>query len=343
MTVTYPTAAFSKAPKDSLEVTLIRKNGLDEYQIDLEKSQPVTWKSLFARLKPRNTFNARRCCSNLCEWFLISLIFFIPNLCAATMIYFYVVGSVDPLSSVAAAIHHTGSSYLVYMIFLALVNIVAGLANLMILLAGVQFITKSFLLSIVAALVAFVPIWCPYVIEAALRKHLWDVECDGFDGTIFMDAVNYGQTGLSYVQFPESLGGQEYQIYESDQNTWEFAPAGGNAIISYNLVNETYTVLNSTTLEGGQLTGQSDPLVFPEFGETSEGTWIRSCFAPAVSLKNSTGSVVLQTGLTAYTSCAKMQVCAMKPANPDALLVPIGRILIALQAGASCCTRSRWG
>jgi len=333
----------SEVPFDSTTISLIHKKGLEEYQItDLEKCQGTTWKSLLARLKPKQPFSAKRCCSQFCEILLISLIFIIPNICAAAMIYVYVVGAVSPLSSIAAALHATKSSYLVYLIFLPLVDIVAGLANLMLLLGGVRWISKSFLLSCVAVLVAFIPIWCPYVIEAAIRKHLWGVECDGFDGAIFMDAVNYGQSGLSYAQFPTSLGGAKYQIYQSNENIYEFAPVGGDSLVTYNFVSETYTVHNATTPEGGQLTADSQPLLFPELGLHSERSWIRACFAPAVSLQNSTGGVVVQTGLTAYTDCSKLQVCAMKTTPQDVLLVAIGRILIALEGGAQCCTQSRW-
>ena len=334
----------SEVPFDSIKVSLIHKNGLDKYQItDLEKCQRTTLKSCMARLKPKESLSARRCCNQFYEIFLISLIFIIPNICAAAMIYVYVVGSVHPLSSIAAALHATRSSFLVYIIFLPLIDIAAGLANLVFLLGCVKWISKSFLLSSVAVVVAFAPIWCPYVIEAAIRKHLWGVECDGFDGTIFMDAVNYGQSGLSFAQFPASLGGEKYQIYQSNNGVYEFGAVGGDSLITYNFINETYTVHNTTTQEAGQLTDNSQPLSFPELGLHSEGSWIRSCFAPAVSLQNSTGGVVVQTGLTAYTDCSKMQVCAMKTTPQDILLVAVGRILIALEAGAKCCTRSRWG
>jgi hypothetical protein len=258
------------------------------------------------------------------------------------MISVYVIGSVSPLSSLAAFLHASGARYLVYLIVLPLIDIVAGLANLMLLLGGVRWITKSFLLSCVAVLVAFIPIWSPYVIEGATRKHLWGVECDGFDGAIFMDAVNYGQSGLSYAQFPSSLGGLKYQIPQSNNNIYELTTVEGDSLVTYNLVNETYTVYNTTTQEEGQLTANSQPLIFPELGLHSEGSWIRDCFAPAVRLQNSTGGVVVQTGLTAYTDCSKLQVCAMKTTPQDILLVAIGRILIALEVGAQCCTQSKW-
>ena len=331
----------SEVPFDSTRINLIHKNGLAEYEItDVEKCQGSSLKSFFSRFK---SINARRCCGQFCEISLIALIFTIPNLCAAAMIYVYVIGSVDPLSSIAAALRVTRSSWLVYIIFLPLIDIVAGLGNLMLLLGGVRAISKSFILSCIAVLVAFAPIWSPYVIEAAIRKHKWGTECDGFDGTIFMDAVNYGQSGLSWVQFPASLGGAKYQIYQSNTGIYEFAPVGGDSIVTYNFINETYTIHNTTAPEEGQLTANSQPLEFPELGLHSEGSWIRSCFAPAVSLQNATGDVVVQTGLTAYTDCSKLQVCAMETTPQDILLVAIGRILIALEDGAHCCTQSRWG
>lgn len=259
------------------------------------------------------------------------------------MAYFFVYGSVNPVSSVAAALHHTGASWLVYQIFLPLVGIAAGLANLVLLVGGINVISKSIILSFFATIVAFTPIWCPYVVEAALRLHLWNVECNGFDGSIFLDALSYGQTGMSVAQFSSSIGGQEWNIYQSSQGIYQFAPAGGESQVIYNFLNETYSVIsNSSIPSGGTLTDTDVPLSFPEFGLYSEGDWIRSCFAPAVYLKNSTGDIIIKTGLTAYTDCGKQEVCVMKSMGIEAIIVAIGRILIALENGANCCTRSRW-
>lgn len=322
--------------------TSIHKNGLDEYQVDLEKNQARYWRRLKSFLRPNHSFSPKQAYTFCSDVLLITIIFALPNIAAVGMSYVYVYGSVVPLSSVAAALHHSQGSWLVYLIALPIVTIVAGLVNLVLLAAGINAITRSTKWIYLVALLAFTPVWCPYAIEAALRKHLWDVECEGFDGQIFLDAINYNQVGPSTAQFPPSIGGEKWILYESSQGVFQFEPVGWDSQVTFNFLNETYTIHNTTIFEEGALTGTNQPLSFSELGLFSQGDWIRSCFAPAVALKNSSGNVIVKTGLTAYTDCSKMNVCVMKSMGMDAIIVAIGRILIALQNGASCCTRSRW-
>jgi hypothetical protein len=259
------------------------------------------------------------------------------------MAYVYVYASVNPLSAMAAALHHSQGSWIVYQICLPIVTVAAGLANLVILVGGIRLVSRSFILSLLAAVVAFMPIWSPYVLEAALRKHLWNTECNGFDGSFLLEAAHYNQQPyLSVVQFPNSFGGQKWTLYQSSPGIYDFAPVGEDSQVTYNFINQTYSLHTNTTQEGGALTPTNAPLSFPQFGLYSEASWIRSCFAPAVELKNSTGNVIIKTGLTAYTDCSKMEVCAMKSMGMNGVIVAIGRILMALENGASCCTRSRW-
>jgi hypothetical protein len=259
------------------------------------------------------------------------------------MAFIYVYGSVNPISSIAAALHHSRGSWIAYQLCLPIFTIAAGLANLVILIGGIRVVSRSIVLSLLAAVVAFLPIWSPYVIEAALRKHLWNTECDGFDGTVFLEAAHYNQQpDLNIAQFPSSFGGQQWTLYQSSPGIYEFAPVGEDSQVTYNFINETYALHTNTTHEGGALTNTDAPLSFPQLGLSSEGDWIRSCFAPAVELTNSTGSVIIKTGLTAYTDCSKMEVCVKKSMGIDSVFVAIGRILVALENGASCCTRSRW-
>ena len=266
-----------------------------------------------------------------------------PNLAAVAMAYIYVYASVNPISTFAAALHHSRGSWIVYQVCLPIVTVAAGLANLVILLGGIRVVSRSVILSFLAAIVAFTPIWSPYVIEAALRKHLWNTECDRFDGSLFLEAAKYNQPDLSIAQFPSSFGGQKWTLYQSSVGIYEFAPVGEESQVTFNFINDTYSLHTNTTHEGGDLTDTDVPLSFPQFGLYSKGDWIRSCFAPAVELTNSTGDVIIKTGLTAYTDCSKMEVCAMKSMGINAVIVAIGRILVALENGASCCTRSRWG
>jgi hypothetical protein len=259
------------------------------------------------------------------------------------MAYFYIYASVIPVSTIAAALHHSQRTWIVYQVFLPVVAVAAGLANLVLLLAIIRAATRSVILSYLVVIVAFTPIWSPYVIEAAFRKHLWNTECDRFDGSLLLKAAKYNQPDLSIAQFPSSFGGQKWTLYQTSVGIYEFAPDGEDSQVTFNSINDTYSLHTNTTHEGGALTDTHVPLSFPQFGLYSEEEWIRSCFAPAVELTNSTGDVIIKTGLTAYTDCSKMEVCAMKSMGINPVIVAVGRILLALENAAGCCTRTRWG
>jgi hypothetical protein len=47
----------------------------------------------------------------------------------------------------------------------------------------------------------------------------------------------------------------------------------------------------------------------------------------------------IKTGLTTFTDCSKLQICASKACGVNAVYVAVARILIALEGAASCCTR----
>ena len=277
-----------------------------------------------------------------CDTALIFSVFVLPNIVAAGMAYIYIVACVDPISAISAALHYSRGSWLAYIITLPFFGIVAGFVNLVLLAVLIKPVSKSAILMFLAAIIGFAPVWTPYVIEAALRQHIWNVECNGYDGTILLDAVNYAQSGLSKAQFPAAFGGLEWQLAESADGIWDFSPVDGQSKVTYNLRNETYIVHDTTVPEAGNLTLQKESLEFPGFGLHSDGKWFRSCFAPAVNLRDSTGNSIVKTGVTAYTDCSVMEVCAMNSMGTDAVVVAIGRILIALQEGAQCCTRSRW-
>jgi hypothetical protein len=259
------------------------------------------------------------------------------------MSYVYVFASVNPSSAMAAALHLNRATWLVYQVFLPLVCVAAALANLILLIGAIKAVANSICLMFLALFVACTPIWCPYVVEAGLRRYMWEHVCDGYDANIFLDAVNYNNAGMSYANFPASLGGAKWQIYQSTQGVYEFAPVGGESKVTFDFRNETYAVHNST-LKGGHLTDADEqPLAFPEFGLNSTGDWTRSCYSPAVTLLNSTGNAIVKTGLSSFTDCSQMEVCAMKSSGVDAIFVAIGRILIALEAASQCCTRPRYG
>jgi len=98
---------------------------------------------------------------------LASALFIIPNAAAGAMAYFYVFSQLDPTSQISAALHAIHVSWLVYQIALPLVCICASLANFLLLIVGVKYIARSVPLTFLALIVACIPLWCPYVVEAA--------------------------------------------------------------------------------------------------------------------------------------------------------------------------------
>ena len=320
-----------------------QEKGLEGFQVKLEGSFHRFCRNCIARFASsqrsvRRTVDRVEFHDLFCDIALIFAIFVLPNLIAAGMAFVYVYASVNPLSSVNAALHFSQGSYFCYEIAFPLFAIAAGFVNLVALVGGIKVVSRHAILIFLACVVASAPVWVPYVVEAALRKHLWNVECEGFDMTIYLDAVKYGEEGLSSVTFPASImGGIIWQVYQSGDGIWSFGPENQNPQVTLFIANETYTFHDGTE---GTLIEQ--PLSFPELGLHSDGKWIRSCYPPAVLLQNATDGDVVKTGLSAYTNCARQQVCVNTNMGMEAIVVSIGRILIALQEAASCCTRSRW-
>lgn len=321
------------------------QKGLEEFEIDLEGRHRQYMRAIFARFRSNKPIDGQQITAVVKDICLISIIFILPNLAATAMAYFYVFAQLHPTSQISAALHTTRVTWLVFQIFLPLACIAASLANLLLLVAGVKYIGRSVLLMFLAVIVACTPIWCPYVVEAAMRKEMWNHVCDGFDANIFVDAVNYNSGGFSYAQLPSTmLGGVKWQIYQNTQGIYEFGPVGGASEVTYDFRTLTYTLHGSATGMGsGHLTDDDKPLSFSEFGLNSTGSWTRSCSAPAVNLQNVTGSIVVKTGLSAYTDCSKMEICAMTGGGLERIIVVLGRILIALEQASQCCTRTKWG
>lgn len=320
------------------------QKGLQEFEIDLEGSRRQYLRSIFTRCLPRKSIDRQHLKDVVSDFCLFSTIFVVPNAAAISMGYIYVSAQINPTSQLSAALHDTRASWLVFQVFLPLVCISAALANLLLLIATVKYLGRSIMLMFLAMIVACTPIWCPYVVEAAMRKNLWNHVCDGFDANIFVDAVNYNSAGFTSAQFPSTMmSGGKWQIYQNVQGVYDFGPVGQNSRFTYDFRNETYTIHDSTEPAwSGHLTDDKSPLSFPEFGLSSDGTWIRSCSTPAVNLQNATGNIVLKTGLGAYTDCSKMEIC-VKSGDLDGILLALGRILIALEQASQCCTRTKWG
>jgi len=327
-------ALYRRVPND--------QKGLEEFEIDLEGSHRQYIRSFFGRRRPKASPRIRAIATEIC---LVSTIFILPNAAAATMAYFYVFSQLDPTSQISASLHATHVSWLVFQIALPLVCICASLANLLLLIVGIKYITRSVLLMFLALIVACIPLWCPYVVEAAMRLELWNNVCNGYDANIFVQAVHYNSAGFSYAQFPDTImAGAKWQIYQNVQGIYEFGPVdGASSEITYNFRNDTYILQQGQGTGNGHLTDDDSPLSFPAFGLYSNGSWIRSCSAPAVNLyNNATGNIVVKTGLSAYTDCSKMEICAMTGGGLEGVLLAVGRILIALEQAAQCCTRTKY-
>src|SRR5579859_4874729 len=244
------------------------QKGLEEFEIDLEGKHREYMRSVFARFRPNKPVDGQRITALIKDFCLITILFILPNLAASTMAFFYVFAQLHPTSQISAALHATRVTWIVFQIFLPLACIAASLANLLLLIAGVKYIGRSVLLMFLAVIVASTPIWCPYVVEAAMRKEMWDHVCDGYDANIFVDAVNYNSAGFSYAQFPNTLlGGVKWQIYQNTQGIYEFGPVGGTSEVTYDFRSLTYTLHGSATGTGmGHLTDGDTSLSFPEFG-----------------------------------------------------------------------------
>jgi hypothetical protein len=271
--------------------------------------------------------------------FVMFVILILPNAISAIAGYFYVYGSLNPMSSVSHALHATRGGYLAYEIFLPFVSIIAGILNFGMLLVALEFIAHSFFLSVLAFFVAFTPVWGPYVVEVALRKEAWKDACQGFDGAITLVGAT-SSSSMSEAYFSPSLGDQTMQLYEEQQGLWGFSSLGNDTTVIYDFRNGTYNFNGNKTESGAFM---DPPLSFPQLGlSSSQEQWTQSCFQPGVTLTDEKGEIVVQTGIGAYGNCAEMMVCARTTVGMDAVVITVGRILIALQAAASCCSQSRW-
>jgi len=251
--------------------------------------------------------------------------------------YVYIYSSANPSSSITTAVHASYASWVALLAFLPIILVGAACVDtgILIVLANSRE-RKSCCLTLLAVLIGFTPVWLPYVLQVVLRNQAYNNACDGFDGVILVDAVSSTSAGLSVANFPAVFGGAKWQLYQSAHGTYNFAPVGENSPVTINLVNNTYG-------SGVNGTFTDNPLSFPELGLYSTGSWTRSCFAPAVDLKDANGREVVKTGLTVFTDCSQLQICASKTLGDDAVYIAVARILIALQNAVGCCMRKNSG
>jgi hypothetical protein len=276
--------------------------------------------------------------SAIVVWLLVILA---PNALAAVLWYVYIIASTDPTSSIAAAIYWTSASQNAYWVFMPLLCIPAMFVDYGILLALADQFGDIWYMKALAFVVGLSPIWLAYPVEAGIHLYRWNNDCNGFDATIDIRAVHSGDWGQSYVDFPVGFGSQRWQMWNPNGTAqiYGFESTTGDDSVIYDMDNDTYFYSIDGTVDVGTFPSRRDSLAFPDLGLSSEGNWLRACFAPAVELKNSTGDIVLKTGLTAYTTCAYEKACVMKSSGVDAIIVAIGRILIELQPGAQCCSK----
>jgi hypothetical protein len=265
-------------------------------------------------------------------WCLTFFVLFLLNGLSLSLSYLYVVSSVDPNSSVTTALHQSPASWLAYQLSLGVVSVFAALVDFFFLAYVFRNVRESGFIAFLTFGFACIPVWIPYVICTVLRNNAYSHICQGFDGTVLLNAAASASTAISIATFPAAFGGLTWQLFQSSPSVFQFAPSGQSPQITVNITGESYISPSNSSYF------VDNPLTLPAFGLWSNGDWIRSCWAPAVTLTNLSGTPVVETGLTGINDCSQLQVCVRKlSSGADGIYVAIARILIALQSAAKCC------
>ena len=190
----------------------------------------------------------------------------------------------------------------------------------------------SVILKLLRIVITFTLLWFPNEVQ----EHQLNTACHGFEGKIYLEVAGLDRFGMSWAQFPKSMGGAKWQLFQSPWRVYEFAPPGHDSEVTFDIANGTY-IHHSSMTEEARLTGPDEPLSFAKFGLQSQGVWVRSCYHPMVDLRTSLGDVIIKSGGSGNTDLARMEVCAMRTMGMDAVVVAIGRILIALEHEVNRC------
>ena len=131
--------------------------------------------------------------------------------------FFYTYASTCPFTSIAAVLRSSPLCRLLFRLIHFLVSIVADLAveiegNVLALAFDSCLEVPQIegrLQAVAAVVIALAPLGAPYIKVYESPKAEWDYSCDGFDGTISLHARGILVQGLSYAQFPPSMGGEK--------------------------------------------------------------------------------------------------------------------------------------
>ena len=267
---------------------------------------------------------------------LIAFVLVLANGALAGLSFLYGFAALNPDSAITAALHHSGAAWLVYQIAMGLVAVFATIVDFFSILVILTPFRNSVCLMLLTLVTCCSLTWVPFVITIVLRNDAYAQACDGFDGTVILNGVSSPTAGLSVATFPAEFGGLKWQIFESAPSVYQFGPMAQSSQITLNLTSDTY---NTPSISGSF---DDDPLSFPGLDLHSNGSWTRSCWAPAVTLKNSSGIAIVETGFTGINDCSQLQVCVRRSSlGLDAIYVAIARILIELQSEVGCCVLSR--
>ena len=262
-------------------------------------------------------------------------IIILVNVITVAGTFFYRYASTCLFTSVAAILRFSPFCRLLFRLVHFLVSIVAVVVNLATLVPIAS--TKIRLRIIAVVVVAVAPLGASYINVDKSPKVEWDYSCDGFDATISLYAHDILIPALSYAQLPPSMGGEKWTLMSRSGFSYMFG-AVGDIMVTFYMENKTY-VLHDSTDEGLVKSRWIDePLSFSDLDLQSTGQgWINACDWPSVTLKNSSGNVIIKSGLSWHRDLARMRVCASKSLGMDAIAVVVGRILIALEHEVNRC------
>jgi hypothetical protein len=181
----------------------VQSEGLQEYQIQFDSQYRMCSHMAWIRLRRwfRMLFHNL---SGIVAWLLLILL---PNGLAAGVSYIFTVASTDPTSSIAVAMYKTTGSSTAFCVFMPFLCLPAVFVDYCLLLVLVEKYMDAFYMKCLAFILGLSPIWTLYVTEAVVHKQRWNNDCNGFDATIYLSAVKYGNSGQSTVDFPVDFGG----------------------------------------------------------------------------------------------------------------------------------------
>jgi hypothetical protein len=261
-------------------------------------------------------------------------IFILLNTLAIVVLgFFYLVAYAFPSTFMGSVARWYGMSRILSKGVAHSIATISAVFFLLVLSIGKVNVTRfSVILKPLRIVITLTLLWCPN----EFKEHQLNAACHGFDGTIYLEVAGLDIFEMSWAQFPKSMGGAKWQLFQSPPRVYEFAPPGHDSEVTFEFANGTY-IHHSSMTEEARLTGPDEPLSFAKFGLQSQGVWVRKCYHPTVLLRTSSGDVIVKSGGNGNTDIARMEVCAMRTMGMEAVVVAIGRILIALEQEVNRC------